>query len=445
MASLYGGRGLPSQVAARSLTYLRRSAVVHMFLVNGVILALGLAAGIPLARWLGPAGRGEVAAAMLWPVLLTAIASIGLMPSILYHAALPDADLRIIAGNAICLAVAQSLLAVPVGYVLLPLLLNHYQPRVVAVSRLYLLVIPVALTTQYTLSLLQARLRFTLYNILRLVIPSGSVIGIVVLEWIGLLSPTRVVVLYLLLNALVLPAAMMVAVRAGVVRGLAVDLPLAKRMLKYGAQAHIGGLSQLANLRLDQMFIAAWYPPAQLGLYIAAVNSSSLTTVLAHAVRSVVTPRITSAAPEARYGILRRATRKYWMWGLPLTAGMMLVMPIAIRLVFGSEYGAAVKPAIVLVAAALVLGAKEVVAGGVQGLGIPWIASRAEIAGGVTTAIALLALLPTLGIFGAAIASLLAYGTQLLVVLSGSSRAEASFSRSANQPTTAGAYGSTVP
>ncbi len=110
-----------------------------------IVLLLGLTTSVLLSRNLGPTGRGEIAAAMLWPVLLIYIGSTGLISSTLYFAALPDAKTETIFANVMALALLQGSVAMGVGFVALPWLLASQSTYVVAAARLYLLLIPVSL------------------------------------------------------------------------------------------------------------------------------------------------------------------------------------------------------------------------------------------------------------------------------------------------------------
>ncbi len=85
--------------------------------------------------------------------------------------------------------------------------------------------------------------------------------------------------------------------------------------------------------------------------------------------------------------------------------------PVAIPLLFGHEFRAAVLAAVILVPAAGVLGVNFSLQEGVRGLGRPYLVLRAELFGLLVTAITLALLLRPLGLMGAAIASLLGYST----------------------------------
>src|SRR5581483_7308124 len=82
-------------------------------------------------------------------------------------------------------------------------------------------------------------------------------------------------------------------------------------------------------------------------------------------------------------------------------------------------FQASVLPAEVLVLGGAFLAAKNVLGGGLQALGSPWLASRADIIALIVTVTTLPPLLTRFGILGAAVASTLAYATQLLGVLYG--------------------------
>ncbi len=61
--------------------------MVGSFVTTGVIQLVQAVIGIVLARILGPSDRGELAAVILWPTLMTTIGSLGLAQSATYHAA----------------------------------------------------------------------------------------------------------------------------------------------------------------------------------------------------------------------------------------------------------------------------------------------------------------------------------------------------------------------
>jgi len=375
---------------------------------------------ILLSRWLGPAGRGEVAAAMLWPTLLVYLSSMGLIAGILYFAALPESKPQAIFANGLWLGLTQGAVAILIGFVALPWLLRSQAGSVVAASKMFLVIIPIALITQYGVSILQGRMRIAAFNWLRLIVPAGYLSGTCILIVLGRLTLSNIILLLVLFHATGLAAGLVALWRAGVRLSLGVDGLLAKRMLKYGAKVHVGSVSGLANSSLDQVLMAALLPSRYLGLYVAAVGASGVAQVFSQAVQMVSTPSIAQReSVEERTALLRAVFRRYWILSLPLAVALAAILPFGIPIIFGADFKDAIWAAEILLIGSLLIGARDVLSGGANALGDPWLGSKAQLWAMGATVILLCALLPVLGIIGAAIASATACAVQLGVIVYG--------------------------
>jgi O-antigen/teichoic acid export membrane protein len=397
-----------------------RPLIFRTLITNFALAGLSLVNSILLSRWLGPDGRGEIAAAMLWPTLLIYLSCMGLITAITYFAALPESKPQAIFANALWLGLVQGAAAILIGFVILPVLLRSQTSAVVSTSRVYLLVIPLSLLTQYGMSTLQGCLHIAAFNWLRLILPAGYLIGTVFLMVAGWLAPLNIILLHLLLNAILMSTTLMTLSKSGVHLSLETDVPLAKRMLKYGTKLQIGGITGLANISLDQVLMAAWLPPSYLGIYVVAVSGAGLAQNFSQAVQMVLTPSITQKESLAeRATVLQSAFRRYWLLSFLVTLAIAAMLPIAIPLVFGANFKEAVWPAEILLLGIFFIGAKDVLGGGAQALGDPWLGSKAQLVALFVTVGLLYLLLPRLGIIGAAIATTAAYCTQLMVVAYG--------------------------
>ena len=397
-----------------------RPLIFRTLITTFVLTGSGLINSILLSRWLGPEGRGEVAAAVLWPTLLTYLSSMGLITAIMYFAARPESRPQAIFANALWLGLVQSALATLLGFVALPGLLNSQLPAVVTASRIYLLVIPLSLLTQYGTSILQGRMRIAAFNWLRLIVPVGYLTGTIILLLAGRLTLMNIILLLLLCNALTMVATWAALSRLDIHPRFGVDIGLTRQLLKYGGKIQVGGITGMANMSLDQVLMAAWLPSNYLGLYVVAVNGASLAQIFSQAVQLVLTPSITQKESLAeRAAVLQSAFHSYWLGSLLITAAIAVLLPAAIPVVFGASFRGAIWPAEVLLLGSFFIGAKEVLGGGAQALGNPWLGSKAQVIALVVTVTLLYLLLPRLGIMGAAIATAAAYWTQLAVVAHG--------------------------
>ena len=397
-----------------------RSLIFRTLITTFALTGLNLVNSILLSRWLGPNGRGEIAAAMLWPTLMVYLSSMGLIAAIMYFTALPESRPRQILANAMWLAPTQGAVAILAGFFTLPWLLHSQTAAVIAASRIYLLVIPLSLLVQYGISILQGQMRIITFNWLRIILPAGYLTGTVVLMLAGRLTLLNIIILHLLLNVVVLIATFISLSRAGLHLRFGIDGSLANKMLKYGAKVQVGGITGMVNASLDQVLMAALLPPDRLGLYVVAVSAAGLAQVFSQAVQMVLTPSITQKESLAeRTAVLQGAFRRYWSLSFLVTLGIAAMLPLAIPLVFGANFKEAIWPAEVLLLGIFFIGAKEVLGGGAQALGDPWLGSKAQGVSLVVTVTLLYLLLPPLGIMGAAIATAAAYWTQLVVVAYG--------------------------
>src|SRR5207302_11300785 len=122
---------------------------------------------------------------------------------------------------------------------------------------------------QYCMSILQGRMQILRFNFLRIIIPTGYLIGTVALLSAHRLTLKSIIVLHLGISVGVLAAAISSLLRSDIKLGWRGDMRLAKEMLRYGFRVQLGDISVLGNQRLDQVMIAAWLSPVHFGLYIA--------------------------------------------------------------------------------------------------------------------------------------------------------------------------------
>jgi len=397
--------------------------ILRTLVTNSGTSVLGLINAILLSRWLGPAGRGEIAAAFLWPGLLVYLGSMGLIVATVYFSSARGADVSLVLNNSILMGFVLAFLAGAFGLLAMPWLLHSQSPAVVAASRWYLLVIPVSLVSQLGIGVLQGQMRLKAMNWLNTIIPSGYLLGTIVLMGLGKLILINVVTLHLFLNITVLICTFVTLARMGIYPGLRTDGGLAKSMLAYGGKLHVGQVSGFANLNLDQGLIAAWLPPAALGLYVVAVSAAGILQMSSVAVQTVAMPAIArEETAETRRKVFARVFSRYWFLSIAMMLALAAVLPLVIPLVYGDGFRLSVAPAEVLLIAALFFGARTLLSAGAAALGDPWLSSKASLIALPVTVVLLYLLLPVFGLMGAALASVAAYFAEFAVMVYGCHR-----------------------
>jgi O-antigen/teichoic acid export membrane protein len=410
----------PHEVASRLRSGIL-SPVTQTFATTIAIIALGLLSGIELARALGPDGRGQVAAALLWPGLLIYLGAIGLTQAIvIFSAADDDRDsVSAVFSTAVCLGLLLSFVTMVAGVVFVPMMLRSQSPEVVSASRLFLLAVPAGMLSGFVVAILQGLRRFTRLNMVRLIIPVGYVLGLTVLMAMHRLTVIRVVLLQLLLSYVTLLLGSVVLLREGVVFSPKyVDIKLARKLLRFGSRAYVGTLSGTITQRLDQTLVAAWFPAAQLGLYSVAVSTAGATDTITFAFRTVASGTIAQKASAADKWTELRRTLAQFLPILLIGAGLLaLFLPKLVPLLYGSAFRGAVLPAEILLFGQAVYGTKTLLTSAAEAFGDSWLGSKAELAGLGPIGLLLLLLLPKYGIMGAAVATAVGSSIQLAVMI----------------------------
>jgi O-antigen/teichoic acid export membrane protein len=179
-------------------------------------------------------------------------------------------------------------------------------------------------------------------------------------------------------------------------------------------QSWIASVPRIVNVRLDQLVLSVLpaVSSAALGNYAVAASLSWLALPLATAFGSVAFPSIAGAATE---GDARRIERTS-LRGAAVTAGVAVVILAAsasfvVPALFGRGFHSAVVALWLLAPGTVFLALNRVQGDLLRGRGHPIAVSSAEGVGALITLGLLLALIPPLGINGAAIASSIAYAT----------------------------------
>jgi len=387
---------------------------------NLAIAALSIVTGVVSARLLGPHGRGELAAIQTTPGFIAALAMLGMPEALTYFSAQEPALAGRYLATASAIALGACLPFMATGYVAMPILLHAQRPQIVSVARWCLLIAPIWAVASMPMPVLRGIGAFAQWNALRVMVLL-SIIAVLAVAWVtGHVTPAFIAYGWLVYSALFFLPTFWFVLRRGIRGPYLPDAAMAGPMLRYGAPCTMTALPQMLNLRLDQMLMAAMLPPRDLGLYVVAVAWSGAVAPILNAVGTVMLPSVASAADrEHAVRRLGAGTRATSLLACLISAAVAASAPLAIVFFFGAPYRGAIPSALVLAPAAGVLGINFTLQEGLRGLGRPYLVLRAEVIGLAVTGIALAAMLPTLGIFGAALASMGGYVAVMVVLLTG--------------------------
>ena len=397
--------------------------MVGTFATTGVIQLVQAVIGVLLARILGPADRGELAAVILWPTLLTVIGSIGLAQSATYHAARAT-RVGVVVGSTLSIVAVDSLVLVAIGWAIFPLVLGGHDSQVVHNGQLFLTAfVPLNLLAISMMSILNGSHRFAWFQSLRLVLIGVTVVGIGLLAATGRMTVASASGAYV--GAYLVTAVLALGVTVRLADGeIAFSRQAVRSLLGFGAKGALSQSMWSLNERADQLVISIFFSATSLGLYVVAVTLTSLTTLIGFSFAVVALPliaRLDVAAERRR--IARLIVSATFVCATLVSLPIFLLEPTLIRFFFGEAFVDAAGVGRVLLVAGVVFGLNRVLEAVLQAVGRPLESSIGEGVALVVTAAGLAALLPALGIMGAGITSLLAYSASSAFMVRRAARA----------------------
>ncbi len=379
--------------------------------------------GILLARSLGPAGRGELAAILLWPSILAAAGSLGVTEAVTYETAKGLTPVRIVTGSSLALAALQSSALAVIGVVVVATVHRGHDAAIADSTYLFLAYIPLNLIAVYAMGVLNGLRQFLAYQGLRFMVIALMAAGLLLLAANRALTVRAAITTYLVANALTAVVALL-ALRSQGALSLTCRQQAIRRLLGFGLRSHTTNVALLLNERLDQLVISVLLAPAKLGLYVIAVTLTAASTIIGTATEMAILPLVASLSDPAER--VAAATR-YIGWVLVgstcVAVPMIAFTPLLIRVLFGEGFLGAVPVTRVLLAASVFLSANRVIGGVLKGVGRPLDAGMAEGLSLVVTVAGLAFLLPRLELLGAGLTSLLAYCSSTVWMISRAARA----------------------
>jgi stage V sporulation protein B len=187
---------------------------------------------------------------------------------------------------------------------------------------------------------------------------------------------------------------------------------LMRMMLRYGSRVQVGSIFQVAIARLDVVILQFFRPLSQVGYYVVAQTIAELVLQLTRAFQSSVFPLVSSYDGDERQATTSAdSLRHHGILAGVAILGNALFGSLVILFVYGAQFRPAVIPMLLLLPGVWFLGMGGVIQSDLSGRGMPGASSKlAGVAAAITVALDL-ALIPPLGIYGAVLASVIAYTT----------------------------------
>jgi O-antigen/teichoic acid export membrane protein len=401
--------------AAAGLSGFSRSVARTAFFNITAAVSAG-AAGVIIARSLGPSFRGEYAAIVAWFGVAFMIGDLGQTAATTFFVARGSPRQPDYVATSRNLMIVSGTTVLTVGALAAPLL----APANPTVAWGYRLAFMTCLATlvgfSYT-SALQAT-NIARWNLVRISQPALFVAVVTILHLTGHLGLTTALVT-MSITTVAQTALAYLLCRGQRLTGGRAAFALGRPMSRYGLGQLAASAPTLVTARLDQLVLSLTVAPAVLGHYAVAVSLTTLAVPLVSAVGHVAFPRLASQV------LSRSGTDRLQRWSILASAGAGVALMIALAgsaswlvpAAFGPGFRDAVPLIWLLAPGGVFVACGQVCADLLRGHGRVLAVARAQGVAAVTMILLLAVLLPVLGAAGAAIASSTAAGVALLIML----------------------------
>jgi O-antigen/teichoic acid export membrane protein len=380
------------------------------------MLSLGTFSGVAAARLMGPQGRGELAALMLWPLVLVTLFSLGINQAIVFYTGQQRHGISEVFTASTLIGLIQSLCVVVVGLLVVPRALHGYSPEVRHLSLVFLFGTPFYMIGGYPANLLQGRLDFLSFNIIRTIAPLVYALGLALLLLLRRADLQDAVGLQILGYVLAMVAGFWIVLLRKKLR-FSLKKCAVNSLLSFGWKTQLATASSYINQRVDQLLLSLFVSPRELGLYVAAVTLSSALGFLPQASAMVTLAAGSNLPREGAKALIGHSFRTSLIWLMLGCSALFVVAPWLITVVFGPKFISAGLACRILLPGSIALGLNQVLYDGARSLNDPVLPSYSEGTAAVLTCVGLYVLLPQFGFLGAAIASTLAYTSSLVFTL----------------------------
>jgi O-antigen/teichoic acid export membrane protein len=372
--------------------------------------------GIVIARVLGPVVRGEYAAITAWFGVALMTGELGQLAAVCFHVSHDGARARDYIATSRVMMLVTGAVALIAGMALAPVL-SHGNAGLATGYRIAFAATVVAFLGTTYIAALQAR-DLGAWNAVRVSQPVLSMLAIVVMWRLGLLTLDSALVALGVTMSLQLWLSYQRCRRAELVPGR-FRPALVRPLAGYGA-AQVAAMAPAAlNANLDQLVLSQAIPAADLGCYAVAVTLTLLPATVVSAIGYVAFPSLASrqVLTDASRRLQSRAVMASAAIAVAMIVPLSATAPWLIPMIFGPGYAKAVPLLWVLAPGAVFLASGQVASDLLRGRKQPLVVARAQWMAAVFTVVLLFALLPAAGVFAAAVASTVAYGVSLALLL----------------------------
>jgi O-antigen/teichoic acid export membrane protein len=405
------GTAEPAPPPEDEVTPRARRAVGLSLRTTATLQFLAMITGVELARGLGLDDRGALAAAMLWPLVIGDIATLGIEESMTYNIARAPERAGRFLGSGLLVFCLQAPVFWALSAAIVPLALSSHGSDVIVPALIYTLYVPINMFGLVFLGTLNGLHRYEWFNQVRLAVGLFLVVMQTILLIVGPFTVMALVIGMVVAYIATDLVAIWLVWRARPGR-ISADRQTMREIFGFGIRSHSSFTASLLNQRLGQLVVSVFLSASDLGLYVVAVTFTSLTFIIGGSFAYATLPNVASLPEgEGRTKLARQLVSLTLLLSFLLSLPMFLFAPQLISAFFGSAFSAAGDITRILLIGTVALSTNRALEAVLRAGGRPLSAGMAELFALGATIVGTAILLPLFDLDGAAIASSIAYIT----------------------------------
>lgn len=369
--------------------------------------------GVVIARLLGPEGRGEFAAIILWPNVFASIGLLGCHIALAKQAA-KTSDHAPLFRTALLSSFFTSTVCSIACYFSIPLLMPRVGESLVELARVFVLFIPLNHFAVNIKALDQGGGNFKIFNLTRIVIYPFYLFLIFLLWYYDQDNVATILIALLLANGIVVCLRLALWMRKVSVFGNIFSLV---KTLTESARFGLAGIAEAIYSQADKALMLALLGTESLGYYSVALSASLAVGSITNSAGMVIFTRSAQADVGEGFGKVTKVFRiAFFLW-VVLGILLAMVMGILLPLVYGSDYNPAVIPARLLIIGSAFMGLSGLLEQSLRGQGRAFIGLIGKLAGMCVMAGCGVYLAADYGVAGVCVAFVLGQMLSLAVII----------------------------
>ena len=328
--------------------------VIETIVTSGVVIGINLVTGVIAARMLGPQGRGELASILIGLQVVGQLSIVGLPAAAIFNVKRYPEQVSEFVGAVFTLAIACSLIASLLGVLIIPFWLDNYTPLIIHAAQITILAAVFWAVLQVATPVLRARDDFFVFNSMRILPPTATMVCLIAMMIAGIDSPVLIAIPYALFNCIFVCWPLWWIWRSCSPRFLGIGKQI-REVLSYGSRSLAVDLMQTVSRFLDRILLVYLLAPSAVGLYVVAVSMARPLQELGTAITLVLLPKASGHKDATAIDLSCLAGRVGLFCMLMIGLPMLVIAPLLLGVLFGNDFLPAV-PVFRLLLIAVILG-----------------------------------------------------------------------------------------